>query len=287
MNKTQATDYIISRLQAGDQVDEIAEELSRTVNAPVDKVKPFVHQVATSVKIETPKTNTATAALEEIEEASPLEPDKAQIKKPTNNQSVYGELPPGLQKLIAEAEAKQAAAGVQPHAPASKNGIPARAAHGTANTPAPQTEYFEKEQESDREFDPEALNAAILDRLKKSKRHNDIVEYVCLQTGWHWNKAQRYVARLQTKHHHELQSNKNRTTILVGVVTIFIGLVTMVYGASVLSDYAQLATYAQEHPEILLNIDPRVVLFGLAAGFSGLGMIIGGGYSIGKTLANR
>jgi hypothetical protein len=58
-------------------------------------------------------------------------------------------------------------------------------------------------------------------------------------------------------------------------------------GASALSDYARLAMYARTNPEVLLGVAPQSFIFAVAATITGIGMIIGGGFGVGRALTNR
>ena len=137
------------------------------------------------------------------------------------------------------------------------------------------------------EIDLDELGEFVFERLKKRHRHNDIVEAVCHQTGWHWNKTQRFVARVQTKRHDELQSSKNRVLLVIGIGIILAGLFLALNGASAISEYVQMAAVARTNPEILLNVSPQAVVYALGLAVTGLGMIIGGGFGIARALSGR
>jgi hypothetical protein len=151
----------------------------------------------------------------------------------------------------------------------------------------PGTESNNIDDELSPKIDLEALSEEVFKRLKKQKRFNDVVEFVCQSTGWHWNKSQRFVARVKTKHHDELMSGQNRVTMIIGIGIIVVGLFMTLNGASVISDYAKLAVFAKTNPEALFAMSPQAIIFALMATVTGIGMIIGGGYGIGRALTNR
>jgi len=288
MDKQQATDFIITRLRAGYQTEEIAEELSRLVKAPSEKVRPFVNQVAANHPEARPP-NQADLIGDFSKEPVAAEisyADEQPIPQSGNSAPVgFSDLPPGLQALVREAES----AGMG--APRMGTAKPATISNPEKSPEIPlprQAEFVApSKKEEENNIDLEALEEFALSQLKKQRRHNDIVEAVCHKTGWHWNKSQRFVARVQTKHHDELQSGRNRITIIVGIGIIIGGLVVALNGIGALSDYAKIAVFAKTNPEVLLSISPSAVFFALSATVTGLGMIVGGGYGVARSLTNR
>jgi len=298
MDKQQATDFIITRLRAGYQTEEITEELSRLVKAPSEKVRPFVNQVTANHPGAMPPNQADLIGnfSEEPVAAEISNADEHPTPQPDNRGAGgFSDLPPGLQALVREAESAGMGAPRMgaPRMGAPRMGVakPATIANPEISHEIPlprQAEFVapsKKEEEND--IDLEALEEFALGQLKKQRRHNDIVEAVCHKTGWHWNKSQRFVARVQTKHHDELQSGRNRITIIVGIGIIIGGLIVAINGIGALSDYAKIAVFAKTNPEVLLSISPSAVFFALTATVTGLGMVVGGGYGVARSLTNR
>jgi hypothetical protein len=282
MDKQQATDHILSRLQAGYQAEEIADELGRLLKAPTDKVKPFVDQVeAGHPEVVAPAQTDHAVDQSTVTESTEIPTDQEQPEaSPQDMGTGFSDLPPGLQAIIQEAESA-APRPVKPAAVAKPKENPEIALPRQAEFVAPS----EKKEAS--EIDLEALSEFTFKQLKKQRRHNDIVEDICQKTGWHWNKSQRFVARVQTKHHDELQSGKNRLTLFVGIGIVLVGLIMALIGASALSDYAKLAVFAKTNPEVLLDVSPSATFFALSATVTGIGMVLGGGFGIARALTNR
>ncbi len=82
-------------------------------------------------------------------------------------------------------------------------------------------------------------------------------------------------------------SGQNRLTLIIGIGIILAGLVMTLNGASVISDYAKSAVFARTNPEALFAMPPQAIIFALMAAVTGIGMIIGSGYGIGRALTNR
>jgi hypothetical protein len=201
---------------------------------------------------------------------------------PTDNigAASFSDLPPGLRAIIQEAQTT----GVGPANPA-----PAPKSKENPEMPLPrQAKFVAPSEKKEREdIDIESLSEFALQQLKKQRRHNDIVEAVCHKTGWHWNKSQRFVAQVQTKHHDELQSGKNRVTMIVGIGIVLAGLIMAINGISALSDYAKIAVFAKTNPAAWLNVPASAIIFALSATVTGIGMVVGGGYGIARALTNR
>ena len=82
MDKQQATDHILARLEGGYQADEITEELSRLLKVPASKLQPFVNQVAASHSEVAPISVAAPENLAETPEPEEISPEEAQPPLP-------------------------------------------------------------------------------------------------------------------------------------------------------------------------------------------------------------
>jgi len=274
MDKQTATNHIHIRLQAGVGRDEIVDELSQALKAPPKITERFVDQVISNHSQVPQSDKIQGDSLDKIE---PL-PRQANIPKEKMPISFgNGELPPGLLALISESD---------PNIDVLQKEVEPV---GNIEIPLPRQVEFDAPVVNDRskKIDLERLGEFVFQQLKKQHRHNDIVEAVCNQTGWHWNKSQRMVARVQTRRTDELQSGKNRVIIAIGIGIIFAGLVMAINGASIISEYAKLVVLAENNPEVLLNIAPQGSFFGVTAIIIGIGMIIGGGFGIARSVSER
>jgi len=289
MDKTQATQYILTRLRAGYEPPYIADELSRILKAPEDVTKRFVDQIVDSHPEAMPSPPPAKDEIPEWMEpiSTKAQPDLGSTSQAANPSiSSNSDLPPGLQALINEQAPTTSTIGPATNsepAPRLEEPLPRQAKFVA---PSKETENLDDEASSSK-VDLETLRTEVLKQLKKQKRFNDIVEFVCKNTGWHWNKSQRFVARVKTKHHDELMSGQNRTTMIIGIGIILGGLVATLYGASMISNYAELAAFARTNPEAIFTMSPQAIIFAMMATVTGIGMIIGGGYGIGRALTDH
>jgi hypothetical protein len=288
MDKQQATQHILDRLRSSYSADEITNELSRMLNAPPEVTRRFVDQVISqhpeAVPAPPPDDIEIPDWMQSISIESPINSDPVQAVEPLD-QSIYSDLPPNLQTLLDGNDSYVAPSLTEPdHEPADSAGIdlPLQAKF----IPPNERNDNAKNGDESQAIDLEELSDYVLDQLKKQRRHNDIVETVCDRTGWHWNKSQRFVARVKTKNYEQLQSGQNRVIILVGIGIILAGLVMALNGASTIYEYAKIVTFAKTNPEALLDTSPQPIIFALAATFTGLGMIVGGGFGVGRAMTN-
>jgi hypothetical protein len=287
MDKQQATRHIVNRMRAGYGTPEIVDELSRILKAPTNVIGQFVDQVAAQHPEIAPP-------VQPVEQEDPpdwiesLSPGPEPLVDPEPRMpSTHSDLPPGLQQLIEDSE--DGNSWNESNASEEVRDDPYRDLPKRA-------EFVPPSEKSEDPLNPlnestngnlEELAKEVLSQLKKRRRQNDIVEFVCHQTGWHWNKSQRFVARTQTKNHEVLQASQNRVTLFVGIGIIIVGLVMALNGVTAIADYAKLAAFARTNPSVLLNVSPQGIVFALAASVTGLGMIIGGGYGVSRAIINH
>lgn len=272
MDQDQATRFVLDRARAGFGVAEISAELSRELNAPPEITRRFVARVIA----EQPEPAEAPVPPAEAEPAPESPPERR-----------YSNLPPGLWNILAEYEAAGSPRPREAQFPAGwrkpeKAGTPRQAAFVPPSPGAVKPEGAELSPEARR-----LLVAEILRQLKKRRRINDVIEDVCVETGWHWNKAQRFVARVQTEHYDELHAEEKRWKVLTGAGVALGGLILTLFGGKRLFDYAELAVFAKTNPGALLGVSAASTFFALVLVIFGGGMLIGGIYYIGRGLTER
>jgi hypothetical protein len=126
------------------------------------------------------------------------------------------------------------------------------------------------------------LERFILQSLKKHRRQNDIVQVVCERTGWSWNKAQRFVARTQTKNHHELTKRNRLFMIPFSSIFIIGGFLLLLWSVLALLDYYN--GYSGQGTSTLPFDFIILVFAGLLTSF---GIIAGGIYGLYCTLTSQ
>ncbi|MBN1667327.1 MAG: hypothetical protein JW862_09560 [Anaerolineales bacterium] len=266
MDKQAAIAYIQQNLDRNVTQEEIVVGLCAQLKAPSEPVSKFVRQVANNY---ISKNN--------LVGFSEVSPDPAPTPVQTTR-SASEDVPswiPALETAILRGESPEVSA-----EPIIEKPQPAPTAR-PFDSPVPETAPMEIEQ-PEPEIDQEQLSQTVLELLKKQRRHNDIVELVCHQTGWHWNKAQRFVARVQTNNHAALNHQQNLVIILVGIAIVIGGFAATAWGGMMIWDYVN----AIRTGAIGQAIEPEWVVYGASVAVTGLGMMIGGGYGIGRALAN-
>lgn len=288
MDKKETTNHIISRLQAGNTLDEIVDELSRIFNADPAVIMRFANNVISDHPEAMEQSSTR------MDMPDWMEPLPIPLENPTTEPShsfANSDLPPGLQTIINNNVADLDDLGTEP-----VNDIPTQELSNNPDITLDQQAIINIPVTnaiiSDNHDDTSKANLVVLSefvfqQLKKGNRHSDIVEQVCNQTGWHWNKSQRFVARIQTKNHDKLQSGKNRVIILISIGIILVGLVIAFNSVSLIFDYVKMAALAKTNPEALLSFSPQSTIYALVTMVTGIGMIIGGGVGITRALTKQ
>ena len=290
MDKQEATQFTISQLSAGSSAASVSEELSRMLKAPPEITRRFVEQIIASHPEVLPKRSISPDTnmpdwMQPLGLEYPAEPEPDPVYTDTYS-GMNSDLPPNLQSLVSGQVENLNSPAHEPFEaidhPLAVD-LPKQAPLITPDQGIGKS----SEENLSQNLDMEALAEYVLEQLKKRRRNNDIVETVCQSTGWHWNKSQRFVARVKTKNHDQLQSGQNRVTIIIGVAIIIVGLVISLAGASTIADYAKLAAFARTNPSALFEVSPQMLFLALAATITGIGMIIGGGYGVARALVNH
>jgi hypothetical protein len=281
MDKEQATRFVLDRVQAGFGVSEISVELSRELRAPLDVTRRFVEQVIRETgELGNGESGNGNRETGEHGDTETLEHRSTEAPK-------YSGLPPGLRDVLAEYEAagaprpKDAESAPKPRT-ASEAELPRQAAFDAPSRGAGKPEGAELSPEARRQ-----LTKEILQQFKKRRRINDVIEYVCVETGWHWNKSQRFVARVRTEHHDELHAEDKRWKVLTGAGIALGGLIIALFGGKWLFDYTKLVAFAKTNPDALLGVSATSAFFAFTLTIFGVGMIIGGIYAAGRGLTER
>ena len=265
MDKQQATDFILKRLELGYKKESIAEELSSQLKAPSAVVAKFVDQVAANFQPKPPQQPAPRPAQADIpswildleEQGSPTE----LIRDDISDSQQALKSPQSFQDL---------------NRPSSENLL--------VNPPSSLSEAeVNLISTPQKEIDTEELTAFVLQELKRQRRLNDIIEIVCQRTGWHWNEAQRFVARAKTTHHGAISKSQNRFMIPFSVVFILGGILLLIWAITALVDY-YLGYTSLDHSSTLSADFIPVVLGALV---TSLGIIAGGIYGLYRTLASR
>lgn len=259
MDKQAAITYIHQNLDENVDQEEIVEALCAQLKAPAELISRFVKQVAESYSPVRPQPETAV-------EPVAIPPHFA--PRPVSDDI------PGW--IIAMEAAIARGEGPTP----TKEPIFPDA--GISEIIAPENGPIEVTQ-PELDFDLETLEHTVLEYLKKQRRHNDIVELVCQQTGWHWNKAQRFVARVQTNNHASLHQRQNWLIVFIGVIIVLAGFGAVAWGSSMIWSFISAFDPASSSNSVSLEW----AVYGGSIAVTGLGMMIGGGFGISRALANR
>lgn len=261
MEKYEAERFVIQRLNLGDDKKEIAVELSQLLGAPTELVKRFVDQVSKSQQ-QLPSTIHEEFMKSDLESLS----DDGAIGVIEGDDSPYLYDEP----LIDEAENIESS----PHEKEDNIII-------TKQKPPDDEDESGTAPHPNKEEQLE-LESFVLQSLKKHRRQNDIVQVVCERTGWSWNKAQLFVARTQTRNHHELTKRNRLFMIPFSGIFIIGGILLLLWSVLALFDYYN--GYSGQGTSTLPLDFIVLVIAGLLTSF---GIIAGGIYGLYCTLTSQ
>jgi len=249
MDKQEATEYVINRIDLGYTQTDIVNGLCKNLGAPPEMVEKFVSQIVSSFS-PPPETGKPKPVQGDIPswilemEASgpPIAPDFEEEASIPTQQSTIQHLP--TLKAIPQLE------------------------HPTHFSPAEENLIIKPQ----KEIDTEELSKFVVQELTRQRRQSDIVGIICQRTGWHWDEAQRYVARSRTTHHGEISKSQNRFMIPVSIVFIIGGVLLLIWSIYALADYYLGFTAVDRTTTLAADLIPLV----LGALVTSFGIIAGG-----------
>jgi hypothetical protein len=291
MDKEQATNFILNALQENQKQEEIVANLSQQLKAPPELVARFVNQVKTKHADSIPPTYKIYP-----DAVRPSQPEESPTPSLGDSELTPSTATEYSQATVASSIAEQTPDSIEPSAHQPE----------IQQTPSPYPESDEIEQslieevEQDgfdpddtssgepaeitptKEVDIEALTNYVVKDLGKHRRYSDVVGEICQRTGWSWNQAQRFVARIQTEHHGELHKKKNRLQIPIGIAFVIGGLFLLIYTGLELLNYLMIPMGMSEQEMLGVDFIPY-----LAALFIlGFGLLVGGGFGLYRTFTS-
>lgn len=243
MDKQDAIDFIVQEYENGLSPTDIASELSKKLNAPVEIVQRFVHK---TLEQRLALVNTLTQAPLQPTEPSSAPPETKPTQQPIEETS------------MPEAESTPFAPlnGLQPNPPE------------TASSHADALAAYAEDAR---------LQKLVLKELGKDAKQSDVVMKVCEETGLDWRDAQRLVARIAAQHRHKLTAKQNMIIIPLSLMALLGGILLTIAGAEELFAFANalLGLQAGQNPA---GLPPTQEFLRSApwAMMTGLGLILGG-----------
>ncbi len=267
MEKPEARDFVLQRLQLGYEKEEIVKDLCQRLGAPSELVLRFVNQVSENY-LRNQNSGISPFVIidqkEKIENETGLE-DKAMDQSGKDDSiSVEGEA--SIDEIVTleqkSSEYEEERSAIEQAESQSRNEFEEISIVNDINIPE--------------------LEQLTLQNIKKLYRHNDIVEQVCEKTGWSWNKAQRFVAKTQTKNHQELTRSSRIFMIIFCIIFIIGGLLLLLWSVLTFKEYRNGWT-----GQITSTLSMDLVSFIIGGFFTSLGIILGGIYGLYRTLSNQ
>jgi hypothetical protein len=114
----------------------------------------------------------------------------------------------------------------------------------------------------------EEATAFVIKELSRHHSRNEIIVELCQQMGLSWKEAERLIQEVETQNTRTITARQSPVLIVLGIVTLLIGIGIVAYSGLFFFDFAQ------------MNVEERVILLRAsyyrgAALLTGLAMIIG------------
>lgn len=250
MDKEQATHFIRNRLDQGMELDAISIELSKLVNAPQELITRFVWQVASSFPTEQSLEHPFPSPQQELEPAT-----HAMQKEPAQPHMDDPE------SILAQPVVKEDEIASRLHPPSDpRTTVERPSSPQTAQAVLPNQD--------------ELVNL-VVQNTKKHHKYSNIVETVCTETGWSWNDAQRFVARIQTDNQEQIAKSQRSFMIPFSVGFIIGGFLLLLWSILASFDYYSALT---NHTQSTLSVE--LLPFTIAGYVTSLSLITGGLYGL-------
>jgi len=251
MDREQATAIIQNRLKLGHDKQDIASDLSKVLDLPTELISRFVDKVAGTLSF---TSNEHISKLSIIESEQKIL-DTLQVEIDPDKYTNLG---------------------------STSDGSPSAEGYPDYSPQHPETLPVDQKSDPKNEITKEELTSLVLKSLKKKHSFNDIVEAVCKHSGMQWNQAQRFVAKVQTKHHTVLSKSNKTGVVAFSVLFILGGALLMLWASMGLIDYY--FVFTGQASTTLPGDFFGLVLGGFIASF---GIVAGGIFGLYKATINQ
>lgn len=261
MEKHEAEKFVIECFKHGDKEGEIVNKLALLLGAPIGLIKRFVNQVI-ETHLQTPDSDTGLPSSPDLRDSG-----KKNVTKQSERDDsplIEEEIPIKENDFLKATSPKQK----EVHRPNIQNEIK------KLNEPEEGSPHYE--------YKINELERFVLHKIKKHHRYNDILQSVCEQTGWDWNKAQLFVAKTQTKNHQELTRSNRIFMIPFSCLFIICGFLLLLWSITTFFEYKNGVI---DQISRILSVDYLSLIVG--GFFTSFGIIAGGIYGLYRTLSNQ
>ena len=115
----------------------------------------------------------------------------------------------------------------------------------------------------------EELTRRIVNELARQHNRNDIIQMVCEGSSMNWGEAEQFVKNVESEHAHAIVRKQSPLMIILSIGSVLMGIILVYLAADYLMGY-----FRGQAVEQLLSA--RTGLYRMAAGLTGIGMIVGG-----------
>ncbi|MBI5303295.1 MAG: hypothetical protein HY868_14265 [Chloroflexi bacterium] len=78
----------------------------------------------------------------------------------------------------------------------------------------------------------QALAEFVLRELEDERNQDDVIASICLQSGWHWQDAKKFLEQVQVNYQPQLRAKQNNLVFLASIIMILDGIVNVIIGFS-------------------------------------------------------
>ncbi len=115
----------------------------------------------------------------------------------------------------------------------------------------------------------EQLTQQIVNDLAKHRSRNEIIRMVCEQSSMNWPEAEQFVQKVEAEQAHTIARKQSPLMLFLSAASIIMGIVLVYLAADYVIGFLRGDLFGQ-----ILSV--RTGWYRLAAGLTGIGMIVGG-----------
>lgn len=287
MDKQQALQFIHSQQAAGVPADQIAQELSRQLGAPLEVVRNFVQQnlpVAPVApppppfQVPSPAVPLSDFSIEEDFVDLDTAPGDFYVDAPNEPDLTYSEAP------LDESIPMPSPYAEFTEAPAPPEGAFAR----TIDPDSPAIPGALDEVTPSKLDEDPAVAAEVMKMLGKSTKLSDVVMMVCERYNLDWKESQRVVARIQSRNRKQIARRQNNIIIPICILAILGGGALILAGIVEFVNLQAKLTYSQQIGNTLLVNEAEYFLrYVIPWVVTGVGVFAGGCFGLYKAIQHQ
>lgn len=287
MDKQQALQFILNQQAAGIPADQIAQELSQELGAPLEVVRNFVRQNLLAAPVAPPPPP--------IQAPSPVAPpsdfstQEDFIDLDAAPGDFYVDAPDESDLYYSEAPVDESIPMPSPYAQLTQAPAPLEGAFArTIDPDSPSVPGALDEVTPSKLDEDPAVAAEVMKMLGKNTKLSDVVMMVCERYNLDWKESQRVVARIQSRNRKQIARRQNNIIIPICILAILGGGVLILAGIVEFVNLQAKLTYSQQIGNTLLVNEAEYFLrYVIPWVVTGVGVFAGGCFGLYKAIQHQ